>query len=86
MSAHITFQLFAKARDLIDQTHVQIPIINTHQTIQDCIDKLQILYPALDNEFMTKCRLAYNQSYLRNYTTLVKPGDIYVIIPPISGG
>ena len=79
MSAYITFHLFAKARWLI-------PLTNTHQTIGDCIQKLQALYPDLNDEFMSKCRLAYNQNYVRSYTTLAKAGDIYVVIPPISGG
>ena len=88
---NIQFQLFAKARELVDQSSVMVRVNSVTPsslaTLQDAIHELQHQYPQLSSDFLNKCRFAHNNTYVRQPNSLhLNANDVFVIIPPISGG
>jgi len=80
----LIFQFFAKARELANAENKEINVCETTQ-LSDALTQLSIEVPALDVQFLKRCRIAHNKKYVP-LTTAVEHDNTYVVIPPISGG
>ena len=88
---NLTFQLFAKARDLCDgKPSITISIdpscVSDLMMINILTQVLPQQYSCLSQDFLSTVQIAYNKKYINKNEHIVKNGDVYLIIPPISGG
>jgi len=92
----VSFKCFARARELANTNLIQLVIpshsknTTTNSTSTSLYQMLQQLvqqYPGFDMAFFERCRFALNHKYIANVDAhTVCDGDVYTIVPPISGG
>jgi molybdopterin converting factor subunit 1 len=78
--------LFAKAREIVGSSEVEVEIEGESTTHAALLSKLGTeVYPALQ-PILAICILAINQEYSTDSNNTINSGDEVALIPPISGG
>jgi len=84
----VSFKCFARARELANTNLIQLVIPSVDRTsLYQMLQQLVQQYPGFDMAFFERCRFALNHKYIANVDAhTVCDGDVYTIVPPISGG
>ena len=83
MSISVKFNLFAKPKEVLGVSSVEITV-PVDSTIKYCIDSLSIKYPQI-KETLDRSRIAKDCKYIK-YDTILNSDAVLTIISPISGG
>jgi molybdopterin converting factor small subunit len=83
MDINITFNLFAKPKEILGVSFINITVPKS-STIKYCIDVLGVQYPQI-RETLDRSRIAKDCKYVK-YDTTLEDHSALTLIPPISGG
>jgi molybdopterin converting factor small subunit len=84
----ITIKCFAKARELVNSSVIQLNWKDESKIEINLYDLKQWIssqFLALNLDFLNRCRFSKNNKYIKEQDNILQ-GDTITIIPPISGG